>query len=94
MTSLWDELATASWIANTGIPLFLTIAAILTGFWTVRRQMNHDRQLLTAQNRAQAARDLGAAIMEEMEFFGTGLGNDAPAWRSKAYQGRRRFVGR
>jgi hypothetical protein len=65
MTSLWHELATASRVANTGIPLLLTIAALLLGFWSLRRQLRHDRQLLTAQNRAQAARSLGAALLEE-----------------------------
>jgi hypothetical protein len=85
MTSLWRELASASWLANTGIPLFLTVGAIMAGFWTMRRQMQHDRMLLIAQNRAQAARSFGAAVLRELDKFKGGLGDDSPVGRQKSF---------
>jgi hypothetical protein len=69
MTSLWNEIASTPWVANTGIPLLLTIAALLFGFWSVRRQLEHDRELMTAQNRSGAARALGTVIFRATTPF-------------------------
>lgn len=89
MRSLWHELTAASWVANTGIPLLLTLAALVFGFWSVRRQLQHDRLLMTAENLARAARTLGATVLRAAMPLGgvfrsedpsTTLG--VPVWRS------------
>jgi hypothetical protein len=49
------------------MPLFFTVGAIVAGFWAVRRQLQHDRMLLTAQTRSRAARQLASALLTHIE---------------------------
>jgi hypothetical protein len=81
MVSFWREMASASWLAGTGVPLLVTVVAIVIGFWLVRRQLGNDHRLMVAQGRAQAARALAATIRRCTEPATFAALDDLAYWR-------------
>jgi hypothetical protein len=84
MQSLWNEVATAHWVAEVGLPLLATLIALGLSVLFLRRQLRHDRELATAERRVAAASALGQALVAEVDRFESEKG-DSPFWRQKEW---------
>lgn len=85
---VWNRISSAEWVANVGIPALFTLVAIGLAWWSVRQQLEHDRDLARAerehsqnQRRAVSADEAAAIIDEAISRIGSASeGNDDPAW--------------
>lgn len=80
MDGLAEEVLSATWAANVGVPLAIALASLLFGVRAVGRQLRHDRELLNAQRRAGAAQDVGWELREIADSV-DGMDLDDPQWR-------------
>ena len=64
MRSVWDEIANPKWIANVGLPLIVTLAAILIAYLILKAQQKHDLEIMRAERRIAAAQAYGLVIVE------------------------------
>jgi hypothetical protein len=62
-------LVTPEWVANTGLPLLVTLLGLLAAYTFLRRQLRSDRALRRADRRQEAALKLGAEIAEALARF-------------------------
>jgi hypothetical protein len=84
--SLFAEVATAKWLADVGIPLFATLAALGLAYYGLRRQMKHDRELAAAERRSHAASAFAAAIRELTGEL-RDRGDSDPYWQTSDWAG-------
>lgn len=68
-SALLCEVQTVSWMASTGLPLFLTIIGLYLAVRLVKRQLKSDRKLRSADRRQEASNRLGIATLEETTRF-------------------------
>lgn len=66
---LWEQLASAAWVANVFIPLLITLSAIGLSFWGLRYQLAHDRILINEERNRLAAIEVGRAIDQFLEVW-------------------------
>jgi hypothetical protein len=73
LDAFWSEISSAQRIANQGVPLLGTFIAIVVASAGLRRQLSHDRELVQAVRRSEAAREFASealaiiAALEERE---------------------------
>lgn len=68
LVSLWNLVATAQWVASTGIPLLATVIAVWIAFVIFRRQLVHDRQLARNDLNREWARELTVDLRRCVEL--------------------------
>ncbi|GAA2168435.1 hypothetical protein GCM10009826_47610 [Humibacillus xanthopallidus] len=66
MSEVWSAMASAAWVANTGVPLLATVAGLAVAVILVRRQLGSDRQLRLADRRQEAAARLGVSLSQAL----------------------------
>lgn len=82
LSNVFARLATAEWMADTGIPLFATLTGLFIAYLFVRQQFKNDRRLRRADHRLAAARRLGEVLMRvsptgQWELFQSAFERDA-----------------
>lgn len=83
MNELWKEIGTATWVANTGIPTLLTVAAIIFAYLFMRRQLRHDRELSLAARRVDAVIAAAGVLddaVERLDSHGSRTCIDSDWW--------------
>jgi hypothetical protein len=65
--SFVDQVCSAVWLANVGVPLTVTLASIGLAVVLLRTQLQHDRALQESRRRSEVATELGWALREVTE---------------------------
>ncbi|WP_458316477.1 hypothetical protein [Mycolicibacterium brisbanense] len=62
--SFLNELCSAKWLANVGVPLAVALVSLVVAVALVRTQLRHDRKLRQAERYSEVATELGWALRE------------------------------
>lgn len=89
MTSIWNEIWSARWVADVGVPLIGTLAAIAIAARGIRRQLEHDRRIWRAQGRAEVARALASVLLDAHSEFESGYRSEF--WTIEGWPGYSRL---
>lgn len=69
LEKLWSSIITPEWMANTGLPLLVTLLGLVVGYIFLRRQLKNDHVLRTADRWQNATLTLGTTIAHVLERF-------------------------
>jgi hypothetical protein len=69
LEKLWSSIIAPEWMANTGVPLLVTLLGLFVGYMFLRRQLKSDHVLRTADRWQNASLTLGTTIAQALERF-------------------------